>query len=134
MGSLCFKGILTARSLSYARDMTEFVTKRIYEPASSDDGYRVLVDRLWPRGVSKGRAVLDEWARDIAPSTELRKWFDHDPAKYTVFTERYIKEVEQNPDAITIIEKWHQHEKVTLLYGARDEMHNEAEVLRQYLR
>ncbi len=113
--------------------MTEFVTKRIYELASSDDGYRVLVDRLWPRGVSKEKAVLDEWAKDIAPSTELRKWFAHDPAKYEAFTKRYINEVEQNPDTNAIIKRWYQQDKVTLLYGARDEIHNEAEVLCRYL-
>lgn len=117
----------------YSRGMTEFVTKRIYELASSDDGYRVLVDRLWPRGVSKEKAVLDEWAKDIAPSTELRKWFAHDPAKYEAFTKRYITEVEQNPDTSAIIKKWYQQDKVTLLYGARDEIHNEAEVLCRYL-
>ena len=113
--------------------MTEFVTKRIYELASSDDGYRVLVDRLWPRGVSKEKAVLDEWAKDIASSTELRKWFAHDPAKYEAFTKRYINEVEQNPDTSAIIKKWYQQDKVTLLYGARDEIHNEAEVLCRHL-
>ena len=118
----------------YSRGMTEFVTKRIYELASSDDGYRVLVDRLWPRGVSKEKAVLDEWAKDIASSTELRKWFAHDPAKYEAFTKRYINEVEQNPDTSAIIKKWYQQDKVTLLYGARDEIHNEAEVLCRYLR
>lgn len=117
----------------YSRGMTEFVAKRIYELASSDDGYRVLVDRLWPRGVSKEKAVLDEWAKDIAPSTELRKWFAHDPAKYEAFTKRYITEVEQNPDTSAIIKRWYQQDKVTLLYGARDEIHNEAEVLCRYL-
>ncbi len=113
--------------------MTQFATKRIYEPADPDDDYRVLVDRLWPRGVSKERAALDEWAKDIAPSTELRKWFAHDPAKYAEFTAKYIDEIKQNPDAAAMIKSWRTHDKVTLLYGARDETHNEAAVLQQYL-
>ncbi|MFZ1360476.1 MAG: DUF488 domain-containing protein [Candidatus Saccharimonadales bacterium] len=113
--------------------MTHFAIKRIYEPATADDGYRVLVDRLWPRGVSKERAALDEWAKDIAPSTELRKWFGHDPAKYAAFAKRYIDEVQQNPEASDIITNWRTHDKVTLLYGARDEQGNEAIVLQQYL-
>ena len=113
--------------------MTQFVIKRIYEPANPNDGYRVLVDRLWPRGESKERAALDEWAKDIAPSTDLRKWFAHDPAKFAAFTKRYIDEVKQNPEAAGIISNWRKHDKVTLLYGARDSANNEAEVLRQYL-
>ncbi len=113
--------------------MTKFVIKRIYEPANPNDGYRVLVDRLWPRGVSKERAALDEWAKDIAPSPDLRKWFAHDPAKFAAFTKRYIDEVKQNPEAAEIISNWRKHDKVTLLYGARDSANNEAEVLRQYL-
>ncbi len=113
--------------------MTQFVAKRIYDPASPDDGYRVLVDRLWPRGVSKERAALDEWAKDIAPSTELRKWFAHDPAKYAEFIAKYIDEIKQNHEATAMIKNWRTHDKVTLLYGARDEAHNEAAVLQQYL-
>ncbi len=114
--------------------MTLFAAKRIYEPADPSDSYRVLVDRLWPRGVSKERAALDEWAKDIAPSTELRKWFAHDPAKFTKFAKRYIEEVKQNSEASEIISSWCKHEKVTLLYGARDKGNNEAEVLREYLK
>lgn len=113
--------------------MTTFHIKRIYEEPSESDGYRVLVDRLWPRGVSKERAHLDEWAKDIAPSSELRTWFAHDPAKFAQFTERYIDELKQNQEAAGIITRWHQHPVVTLLYGARDEAHNEAAVLQQYL-
>lgn len=113
--------------------MTKFLTKRVYEEAAEGDGYRVLVDRLWPRGVSKERAALDEWAKDIAPSTELRKWFGHDPTKYEEFAKRYVSEVENNPEAPAIIAKWRQQTKVTLLYGARDTNDNEAVVLQQYL-
>lgn len=114
--------------------MTQFAVKRIYEPASRGDGYRVLVDRLWPRGISKERAALDEWAKTIAPSTELRQWFGHDPAKFTEFTQRYTKEIQDNAEAPALIASWRAHEKVTLLYGARDETHNEAAVLQGYLR
>lgn len=113
--------------------MTKFVTKRIYESADESDGYRVLVDRLWPRGVSKERADLDEWAKDIAPSTELRKWFGHDPAKFKEFAKCYKNELKNNPETKTYISDWEKHDVVTLLYGARDETHNEAIVLQAYV-
>lgn len=114
--------------------MTKFVVKRIYEPADQGDGYRTLVDRLWPRGVSRERAALDEWARAIAPSDELRKWYGHDPAKRNEFAHRYIDEIEKNPAADGIVANWRQHDTVTLLYGARDTEGNEAVVLEAYLR
>lgn len=110
------------------------MVKRIYEPTESNDGYRVLVDRLWPRGVSKERAALNEWAKDIAPSADLRKWFNHDPEKFAEFTKRYINEVKENPAASNLITNWLKQEKVTLLYGARDEKDNEAVVLQNYLK
>lgn len=113
--------------------MTTFATKRVYEDAEASDGYRVLVDRLWPRGVSKEKAKLDEWAKELAPSTELRKWFNHDPAKFTEFSQRYLAEVDENSNAPEIIKNWRTHDKVTLLYGARDEVHNEADVLQKWL-
>ena len=113
--------------------MTTFSIKRIYEPASPTDGYRVLVDRLWPRGVSKDKAKLDEWAKDIAPSTELRKWFNHDIARFSDFTDRYIDEIKNNPKAVDIIATWRKQEKVTLLYGAKDEIHNEANAIALWL-
>lgn len=113
--------------------MTHFIVRRIYEPAESNDGYRVLVDRVWPRGMSKERAALNEWAKDIAPSTDLRKWFNHDPEKFAEFTKRYINEVKENPAASYLITNWLKYEKVTLLYGARDEKDNEAVVLQNYL-
>lgn len=112
--------------------MTQFVTKRIYEPADQNDGYRVLVDRLWPRGISKERAAIDEWARSISPSTELRQWFGHESAKFAEFSRRYQKELQDNPDAVTILANWRTHDKVTLLYAARSD-DNEAVVLRDYL-
>ncbi|MBO0794269.1 MAG: DUF488 family protein [Ktedonobacteraceae bacterium] len=113
--------------------MTKFQTKRIYDEPSETDGYRVLVDRLWPRGVSKERADLNEWAKEIAPSTELREWFGHDPAKFKEFAARYVEEIKQNPEAPAVIARWRAHQVVTLLYGARNEADNEAVVLHRYL-
>lgn len=113
--------------------MAKFVVKRIYEPAARSDGYRVLVDRLWPRGVSKERADLDEWAKDIAPSSQLRKWFGHDPSKFIEFTERYETELKNNPKTKTYIADWQTHDIVTLLYAARDKTHNEAVALQKFL-
>ena len=112
--------------------MTQFVIKRIYEPANPNDGYRVLVDRLWPRGVSKERAALDEWAKDIAPSTDLRKWFAHDPQKWTEFTRRYRLELQGNP-AWPELQAIARQKALTLVYAAKDEVHNEAVVLRRLL-
>ncbi len=113
--------------------MTEFVTKRVYEPAADGDGYRVLVDRLWPRGVSKERAALDEWAKELAPSTELRTWFGHVPERFEGFRSRYEAELAANPALPQHVAAWKAHEVVTLLFGARDEQDNEAVVLRDYL-
>jgi uncharacterized protein YeaO (DUF488 family) len=103
--------------------------KRVYEPASEDDGYRVLVDRIWPRGVSKQQARLDEWDKDVAPSTELRAWFGHDPAKFEEFRTRYLAELRDNPGLEHLRERA-EHGVVTLVYSAHDEMHNQAVVLR----
>lgn len=113
--------------------MTTFCIKRVYDTPNESDGYRVLVDRLWPRGVSKERAALDQWAKDIAPSNELRRWFAHDPEKFEEFSWRYIAEIVDNPVSADMIKDWRQHETVSLLYGARDQRHNEARVLMDYL-
>lgn len=113
--------------------MTKFQIKRVYEDASDTDGYRVLIDRLWPRGVSKEEAKLDEWAKDLAPSNELRKWFGHDPAKYDEFKKRYEKELKENEGLDSIVQTWKKHPSVTLLYGAHDSEHNQAVVLKEYL-
>ena len=107
--------------------------KRIYEPAASSDGYRVLVDRLWPRGVKKEDAAIDLWLKEVAPGTALRKWFDHDPAKWTGFTEKYKKELAVNEGLAMLWEAIRQHKVVTLLYGAKDTEHNQALVLKEYL-
>jgi uncharacterized protein YeaO (DUF488 family) len=104
--------------------------KRVYEPASSDDGVRILVDRLWPRGLTKEEAKVDLWLKEIAPTTELRKWFGHDPAKWEEFRKRYVNELKDNPEAVAVLkEQIGKGRPVTLIYGARDEAHNAARVL-----
>jgi len=108
--------------------------KRIYDPASADDGYRVLVDRLWPRGISKEQAKLDEWLKEVGPSDELRQWFNHDPAKFKDFSIRYKRELDANPAFNQLKEIIKRHKKVTLLYGAKDPDHNQAVVLKSYLK
>ncbi|WP_294082812.1 DUF488 domain-containing protein [Proteiniphilum sp. UBA5384] len=106
--------------------------KRIYEQLGDDDGYRILIDRLWPRGVSKENAHVDLWLKEIAPSTELRKWFGHDPEKWKEFGERYRKELseeEEKEDLRRIKDLEKEHENVTLLYAGKDEVHTHALVL-----
>lgn len=111
----------------------EVALKRAYEPPSAGDGMRVLVDRLWPRGVSKAAARIDVWLKDVAPSTELRKWFGHDPEKWPEFQQRYRAELKGNP-ALAALRKLARQGHVTLVYGAKDEEHNDAVVLAKLLR
>ena len=111
------------------------VTKRIYAPASEEDGYRVLVDRLWPRGVSRAEARIDRWLKDIAPSTELRKWYGHDVDRWPAFVERYRRELADHGELLDqLLDLERQHGTVTLLFAARDEDHNEAQVIAAALR
>lgn len=107
--------------------------KRIYEEPARSDGLRILVDRLWPRGLSKERAAVNLWLKEVAPSTELRKWFGHDPAKWRQFQARYCKELGENNDALELLKQKSKDRTVTLLYGARDQEHNEAIVLKSVL-
>ncbi|MCA0211475.1 MAG: DUF488 domain-containing protein [Proteobacteria bacterium] len=107
--------------------------KRAYEPAAPSDGIRILVDRLWPRGVSKAEAHLDEWLKEVAPSTELRKWFGHDPARWTEFQHRYRIELAQHSDCLDHIRNLARTQTVTLVFSARDEVHNDAVVLHDVL-
>ncbi|MCC7357598.1 DUF488 domain-containing protein [Candidatus Uhrbacteria bacterium] len=108
--------------------------KRIYEKPDKNDGYRILVDRLWPRGVSKERASLDEWLKDIAPTTELRKWFGHDPKRWSIFQKKYKKELLLHKNTLQDIKKLSKkNNTVTLVYAAKDEDHNEAIVLKSML-
>src|SRR4051812_48272813 len=107
--------------------------KRVYEQPTNDDGSRVLVDRLWPRGLTKEKAHVDLWLKKIAPSTELREWFAHDPEKWRRFRGRYETELRHNRPLIEMLTKKAREGTLTLLYGARDEKHNEALVLKQVL-
>ena len=107
--------------------------KRAYEPPTPDDGTRILIDRLWPRGVKKADAAIDEWMKDIAPSTGLRKWFGHDPARWQEFRRRYQSEIRQHPDEFDRLRTLAQHGRITLVFSARDEAHNDAVVLKGLL-
>lgn len=107
--------------------------KRVYEPPSRTDGARILVDRLWPRGLTKERAAVTLWLKDVAPSTELRKWFGHAPARWKQFQVRYRKELREKKDALELLKREGNAHSVTLVYAARDEQHNEAVVLKRVL-
>jgi uncharacterized protein YeaO (DUF488 family) len=107
--------------------------KRAYEPAAPEDGRRVLVDRLWPRGLSKDKAAIDLWLKEIAPSTALRQWFGHDPARWDEFQHRYRAELDANGEAVAQLSDVIRAGKATLIYGAKDEAHNDAVVLAEYL-
>ena len=111
----------------------ELKIKRVYEEPEANDGRRILVDRLWPRGLTKEKAKVDLWLKDIAPSTELRKWFGHDPEKWRSFRERYQTELKHQADQLGLINSEIKEGPVTLVYGARDQVHNEAVVLKEFL-
>jgi uncharacterized protein YeaO (DUF488 family) len=112
----------------------ELKLKRAYDPPSKDDGCRILIDRLWPRGLRKDQARLDGWLKEIAPSMALRKWFGHDPARWEEFRRRYFAELEGRAPVVETLRQWTQRGRVTLVYGARDETHNHAVALQEYLR
>lgn len=116
-----------------ARNELQIAVKRVYEPASAEDGTRLLADRLWPRGVTKAVAKIDEWLKAIAPSPELRKWFAHDPAKWDEFQRRYRAELDAHGEALARLRKLARQGRVTLVYAARDDRHNSATVLRDVL-
>ena len=107
--------------------------KRVYERPAESDGVRILVDRLWPRGMTKAEARVDLWLKDIAPSTEVRKWFGHDPDKWVEFKKRYRAELRKNDEHVTLLRKEMEKGAVTLVYGAKDEEHNDAVVLHGFL-
>jgi uncharacterized protein YeaO (DUF488 family) len=108
--------------------------KRAYDPVSPDDGYRMLVERLWPRGLTKEKATLDLWLKEIAPSPELRKWFSHDPQKWQEFSNRYWAELDDNHEAVSQLRQILEREgHVTFVYAARDMQHNSAALLREYI-
>jgi len=107
--------------------------KRVYELYDVKDGKRILIDRLWPRGLSKEKAKVDVWLKDIAPSTELRKWFGHDIDRWSEFKVRYIQELDSNKVIVDRLREYMKGGSITLVYGAKDEIHNDAVVLREYL-
>jgi uncharacterized protein YeaO (DUF488 family) len=108
--------------------------KRVYEEPTAADGERTLVDRLWPRGLTKERARVDVWVKDVAPSTELRKWFGHDPSRWAEFQRRYRAELKGNPHGVAELRDAMKKGTVTLVFGAKDEQHNEAVVLLEWLK
>jgi uncharacterized protein YeaO (DUF488 family) len=108
--------------------------KRAYEPASPSDGYRVLVDRLWPRGVMKKQAQLDEWEKELAPSTKLRQWFGHEPTRFAEFRRRYVDELRRQRPRLTELRRRASAGTLTLVYSAKDNEHNDAVVLAEVLR
>ncbi|MFA5518166.1 MAG: DUF488 domain-containing protein [Spirochaetota bacterium] len=111
------------------------IIKRIYENPMETDGFRILIDRLWPRGISKEKAKIDLWLKEIAPSDELRKWFSHDPEKWADFKEKYKSELANNLESIKVIKEIMKKEKtITFLYAAKDEEHNNAIVLKEFLK
>ena len=107
--------------------------KRAYDPPATGDGCRILVDRLWPRGIKKSEARIDLWLKDVAPSTELRKWFGHDPAKWGEFQARYRQELSNNRELVAQIVEQVRQRTVTLVYGAKDKEHNDAVVLKTFV-
>lgn len=107
--------------------------KRVYEQAEKDDGTRILVDRLWPRGLTKEKAHVDLWLKEVAPSAELRVWFGHDPDKWRGFRQRYKTELRNNKDLVKILAAKAKEGTITLIYAARDEVHNEAVLLKEFL-
>ena len=113
--------------------MKTISVKRVYEDKSKDDGYRVFIDRLWPRGVSKEDAHFDEWMKELAPSTELRKWFDHKPERFAEFSKRYKKEIQDHKEEMDKLRKKAKSEKITLLFAAKNAEMNNAVVIKEVL-
>lgn len=112
-----------------------FKVKRIYDAATPEDGYRVLVDRIWPRGMSKQKAHVDLWMKEIGPSDRLRKWFGHDPKRWDEFQKRYRGELKKNSELVDELRRFEkEHRTVTLVYSARDDQHNQAVALREFMK
>lgn len=111
----------------------DIAVKRIYEPVSGDDGVRILVDRLWPRGMSKERAAVDLWMKGVSPSNELRRWYQHDPDKWPEFRQRYRKELSESEEAFNELLELARLDKVTLLFSSKETRYNNAEALRLFI-
>ena len=107
--------------------------KRAYEPASADDGVRILVERLWPRGLTKAAAAIDHWVKDVAPTTELRTWFGHRPARWQKFRTRYMLELSENRSAVSSLRELCSGQRVTFVFATKDVFHNGAVVLKEYI-
>ena len=112
---------------------TDIRTKRVYEPATSHDGFRVLVDRVWPRGLTREQVQADLWMKDVAPSTALRRWFGHDRSKWEAFKRQYFSELDTQPQAVARLLEEAAKGRLTLLFSARDAAYNQAVALREYL-
>lgn len=117
----------------YLRQMKKLLLKRVHEEASKADGYRILVDRIWPRGIKKSEANIDLWLKEIAPSNELRKWFNHDPNKWIQFRAKYNKELKNKDEELNIIKQRLKKSAVTLLFGTKDKEHNQAIILLEFI-
>ena len=113
--------------------MKKIYIKRIYEPPTASDGTRILVDRLWPRGVARDEARIDAWIKDVAPSDALRRWYSHDPGKWREFRARYIAELKHNPAVVELQDMAAKSKTLTLLFAAKDNLRNNATVLREFL-
>ncbi len=111
----------------------DILVRRVYEACSTGDGFRVLVDRVWPRGMKKEAVAADLWLKEVAPSTGLRRWFGHDPSRWDVFRERYFRELDGNPEPVRTLLEAAAKQRVTLLYSARDTRRNQAVALREYV-
>lgn len=127
-------GFVALDGRAYCSEVMDVRLKRAYDEPAEDDGYRVLIDRLWPRGVSRERARLDEWARELAPSAELRRWFGHEPARFAEFRVRYEAELSAQSAKLDELRRRAREGTLTLVYGARDTEHNDAVVLADVLR
>lgn len=124
---------MASRTTNPGRRGAELRVKRAYEPHANADGVRLLVDRMWPRGVTKEALHIDEWLKDVAPSTELRKWFAHDPSRWAEFKRRYFAELDERPEVVTELRRRCRGHVVSLVYGAKDDEHNNAVALKEYL-
>jgi len=118
---------------TFKRTRMKIKIKRVYEKPSKEDGTRILVDRLWPRGLTKQKAAINVWLKEIAPTTELRKWFAHDPKKWIEFRKKYLEELKENKEQVSIIKEHLKQGPVTLVYAARNEEYNEAQVLEELI-
>lgn len=129
----CLDCYINARRITHKEGYVDVSIRRVYEEPSSKDGTRILIDRLWPRGLTKARAKIDLWLRDVAPSASLRQWFGHDPAKWEEFQRRYRAELDANQATVTELRAAIQRGPATLVYSAKDEQRNDAVVLKAYL-